>query len=120
MEVRGSLFADRLLQLRYIKGLTQKELARKINISRSCLANYERGKRYPDHQTMVVMAAYFKVSVEYLTGEVSAKEIIATTGSLAEKAKELLCEDWLDVSELSLVQRNSMRDYLEYMLEKDK
>lgn len=112
-------FAARLQQLRHIKRLTQEQLAKKVNVSRSCLANYERGKRYPDRQTLAVMAEYFKVSIEYLTGEISAREHVSAMGSLAEKAKELFHEDWLDISGLSLVQRTSIRDYLEYLVEKE-
>ncbi len=108
-------FASRVLMLRHIERLTQKELAKRINVSRSCLANYERGKRYPDRQTLEVIAGYFKVSVGYLTGEVGIDEVVSTTGNLAQKAKALICEEWLDLGELSLTQRTSIRDYLEYL-----
>lgn len=108
-------FASRVILLRHIERLTQKELAKRINVSRSCLANYERGKRYPDRQTLEVIAGYFKVSVGYLTGEVGIGEVVNTKSDLSQKAKTLICEDWLDLGELSLTQRTSIRDYLEYL-----
>ncbi len=108
-------FAARLLMLRYIEGLTQKELAKRINMSRSCLANYERGERYPDRQTLEAIAKYFKVNAEYLTGEADSAELHAESGNLARQAKVLMCNDWLDIGGLSLTQRASIRDYLEYL-----
>ena len=42
------LFADILKKLRTEKGLTQQELADKINITRSAVAQWENGNRMPD------------------------------------------------------------------------
>ena len=108
-------FASRLLMLRHIEGLTQKELAKRINMSRSCLANYERGERYPDRQTLEAIARYFKVNTEYLTGESDSTALYTEYGNLAQRAKVLMCDDWLDIGNLSLTQRASIRDYLEYL-----
>lgn len=47
-------------------GLTQRELARILNISHSTLAMYELGKREPDFETIIRIADYFHVSVDYL------------------------------------------------------
>lgn len=111
----SNLFAIRLLRLRHIEGLTQKKLAKKLNLSRSCIANYERGKRYPDQQTLMLMAKYFRVSLQYMTGEIAAEEIVPATTGIAQTAKNLMCDDWLDIGGLTLVQRTSIRDYLEYL-----
>lgn len=108
-------FASRLQMLRHIEGLTQKELAKRINMSRSCLANYERGERYPDQQTLESIAQYFKVSTEYLTGEADSTELYTGYSTLVQQAKVLMCDDWLDIGGLSLTQRASIRDYLEYL-----
>ncbi len=108
-------FASRLQMLRHIEGLTQKELAKRINMSRSCLANYERGERYPDQETLEAIAQYFKVNTEYLTGAEDSTELYAENGNLAQKAKTLMCDEWLDIGGLSLTQRASIRDYLEYL-----
>ena len=41
-------FADTLKKWRQEKGLTQKELADKINVTRSAFAKWENGNRMPD------------------------------------------------------------------------
>lgn len=40
-EKEFEIFAKRLKELRSVEGLTQAKLAKRLNVSRSCLANYE-------------------------------------------------------------------------------
>lgn len=62
------MFGERLAKLRKEKGLTQEELAKALNITRSALSLYEIGKRDPDTETLKKMAEYFGVSIDYLLG----------------------------------------------------
>lgn len=62
------MFDKRLKQLREETGLTQEELAKKLNISRGTYAHYETGKREPNFETLQSLASYFEVSVDYLLG----------------------------------------------------
>lgn len=111
-----SCFARRLVRLRNIEQLTQTNLAKRLNMSRSCLANYEGGRRHPDLQTLNIIAGYFKVSVGYLTGATDTpSEIISTAGNLIQTTKTEMPDGWLDIGKLSLVQRKSILDYLEYL-----
>ncbi len=112
---KSDLFAARLRRLRHIDGLTQEQLAKKLNMSRSCIANYERGKRYPDRQNLWIFAKYFRVSYQYMAGEITAEEAANTLSGFTEKADRIMTNDRLDISELSLVRRTSIRDYLEYL-----
>ncbi len=114
-------FADRLVRLRNIERLTQTKLAKRLNMSRSCLANYEGGRRYPDPQTLIIIAKYFRVSVGYLTGEVdTSSEMMGTAGKFVQTAKAAMPDGWLDIGNLSLVQRKSILDYLEYLKANEK
>lgn len=61
-------FAKRLTLLREQKGLTQDEMAKKLNISRSALSLWEIGKREPNFETLKLLADFFGVSVDYLLG----------------------------------------------------
>lgn len=62
------MIGNRLVELRKEKGLTQEELAKALNISRSALSLYEIGKRDPDTETLKKIAEYFNVSIDYLLG----------------------------------------------------
>lgn len=75
------LFAWRLHRLRRASGRNQKEIAYELGITSSTLSNYETGKREPSLDTLVCLARYFSVSVEYLLGMTDA----ASPGDLEKK-----------------------------------
>ena len=55
-----------LLTLRKTKGLTQKEIADHLGISRQAYANYESGNREPDINMLKLLSEYFEVSIDVL------------------------------------------------------
>jgi len=62
-------FAKRLATLRKEAGLTQKELADKLGVSRGTIGMYEIGQRDPDTETLQKLSDIFGVSVDYLLGK---------------------------------------------------
>ncbi|CZR81522.1 TPA: helix-turn-helix transcriptional regulator [Clostridioides difficile] len=69
------MIGKKLAQLRRDAGLNQRDLAKKLNIGNSTLAMYELDKREPDFKTLEKIADFFNVSVDYLFGRTSSKEI---------------------------------------------
>lgn len=63
-----TLFGSRLKYLRMNKKLTQRELAEIINVSTSTIGMYEKNAREPSFETLINIANYFNVSVDYLLG----------------------------------------------------
>jgi transcriptional regulator with XRE-family HTH domain len=59
-------FYERLKGLREDKDLHQEDLAKILNISRTALSNYETGYREPSLATLVKIADYFNISLDYL------------------------------------------------------
>lgn len=51
-------------KLRIEKGLTQDELAEKLNVTRQAVSNWENGKTQPDIETLTKLAEIFDVSAE--------------------------------------------------------
>ena len=68
---------ERLAQLREEKRLTQKDLAALTSISRSRLSLYEIDKREPDNTTLIALADFFNVTVDYLLGREEKNSTIA-------------------------------------------
>jgi transcriptional regulator with XRE-family HTH domain len=71
--VLSDLFAvvgDRIRAARQRKGVTQKELAAVVGLSRPSVANIESGNQNVQLGTLATMAAYFGVSIAELIGEV--------------------------------------------------
>ena len=61
-------FGDQLKKIRQKKGITQEELAKRINISRSNIANYENNKNMPSIDILKKLSSVFEVSADYLLG----------------------------------------------------
>ena len=59
-------FGDILRELLADRNMTQKELARQLNIAPSTLGNYIQDSREPDFATLKAIADHFHVSVDYL------------------------------------------------------
>lgn len=64
-----SQFSTILRYLRESKLLSQSQLAEKLEVSKSSISMYERGKREPDFETMEKIADFFNVDMNYLHGE---------------------------------------------------
>lgn len=62
-------FGEILKEKRKEMGITQKELAEKLNVSRSAISNWEIGRNYPDIQTIISISNLLDVSLDYLLNE---------------------------------------------------
>ena len=60
----SSVFKD----LRTKSGLTQQEMADKLNISRSSIGMYESGEREPSFELLEAIADFFNADMDYLLG----------------------------------------------------
>ncbi|MEA4893017.1 MAG: helix-turn-helix transcriptional regulator [Peptococcaceae bacterium] len=58
----------RIRYLRKEQKLSQTQLGKKLNLAESTISLYESGKRSPDFDTLLKIAAYFNVSLDYLFG----------------------------------------------------
>lgn len=64
-----------LKRLREEKNMTQAELGKALEISPSAIGMYEQGRRTPDIPTLKKIASYFNVSLDYLLGNSTSKEL---------------------------------------------
>ena len=62
------VFADRLLELRKEKKISQAKLAKDIEVSFSVVCYWETNRSEPTAPNLVKLAEYFNVSVDYLLG----------------------------------------------------
>ena len=59
-------FGENLRTLIEEREITQKELARQLNIAPSTVGSYVQNTREPDFSTLKLIAQYFDVSIDYL------------------------------------------------------
>lgn len=55
-----------LKQLRQSRGLTQIKLQMHTGIEQALLSKFEAGKRVPPTETLIILADYYNVSIDYI------------------------------------------------------
>lgn len=82
---------NRLRELRLERSLRQKDVAEKLGISPQSLGYYENAINKPDPDTLVKLADFFEVSIDYLLGrEDEFGSIRLFKDALSVDEKELL------------------------------
>lgn len=66
---------ERLQELRQEKQLSQTELASNVGLSLRAYQYYERGERQPSADTLICLANFFDVSLDYLCGRSNRREV---------------------------------------------
>ena len=71
----GHQFAERLKELRRIRGVKQRDLELVLNLRPGTVSQYERGLREPGFDMLVTVAEFFETSVDYLLGRPDAPQV---------------------------------------------
>ncbi len=102
-------FAARLKRLRKENGLTQEELGWKLEVSRSAVANWEKGMRCPSPVMMRQIAVLFNVSSDYLCGRSEGRRntVISPVSQI-------------DLSELNADGMKVVAEFCEFLLTKER
>ena len=66
----SKLFAARLQALRERKRISRKVLSELCGLNTDAVRRYERGEIEPTMTSLIALADYFEVSLDYLTGRV--------------------------------------------------
>ena len=86
-------FGNRLKELRIQSGLTQKQLADQIGVTKSVISYYELQERTPSPEVLIKLASVFHVSTDFLLGVEKGKSIdISGLTIEEEKAVRLVVE----------------------------
>ena len=80
------MLSEKLYKLRKNSGLSQEQLAEKLNVSRQAISKWESGTAVPESEKLVTISNYFGVSVDYLLKDEEEK-VIGTDSSVEEKPK---------------------------------
>ena len=62
------MFSQRLKELRIDKKLSQEKLAKDLSVSRTTVLKWENGEHETDFHTLVKIADFFDVSLDFLLG----------------------------------------------------
>ena len=64
-------FGEKLKGLRMDSGMSQKQLAEKLGVTKSVISYYELSERTPSPDVLVKIAGVFQVTTDYLLGRES-------------------------------------------------
>lgn len=109
------MFSERLKRLRMEKGITQKELADRLHISRSTIAGYESLGKEPDGEKLCALADFFGVSVDYLLGVTDSRELTSPAPAAAQRPVEAAIAG--ELSSLSDRQLDRLFGYIQALKE---
>lgn len=100
------MFSDRIARLRKERGLNQKQLAEKLEVSVDSVRRWEQGKRSPDVEMLRNIARVLNTTVSYISGETNDASAITiressdgseltnmSERSITEKDRALVYED---------------------------
>ncbi|PDT35659.1 transcriptional regulator [Rhizobium sp. M10] len=104
--------ADKLRESREYIGLSQDEVANRLDIPRTALSNIETGQRKVDVIELRKLATLYRRPVSYFTGDADPSEIPAPVQHLARTASKLSSNDLQELSRFAdfLKSRSSVEE----------
>lgn len=99
-------FNNKLYELRKQKGLSQEELANRLNVSRQTVSKWEVGDSTPDMEKLVAMSDLFGISLDELVLDKSPEP--APVEQVPVKS-ELYSEIKTDIKEKVLTDKNKKK-----------
>ncbi len=113
MFIRGGGNMLKLKELREQRRLNQEGLALKLNVSQSTISAYEVGERAPDFDTLIAIAKFFDVSLDYLAGLTNLKQPIRQSDLSSNELEHLHT-----YRQLSDIEKGKVAAYIDGLLSK--
>ncbi|WP_074554579.1 helix-turn-helix domain-containing protein [Bacillus cereus] len=116
-------FSAKLKELRESRGLSQEELAAKLNIPRSSITHYENSDdRLPRKSRLLEIANFFNVSVDFLLSEESD---LTKKNEINHNLEKTLSDPELglwfkDIKDASPDKQEELRQFWDFIKNKEK
>ena len=91
---------ENIKALRKSKGLSQQDLANKLNVVRQTISKWEQGLSVPDSDLLIALSVALETPVSTLLGETVTESEVDTIKALSEK---------LEIINLQFARRKAMR-----------
>lgn len=104
-------FSEKLKELRKARGITQREVAEKIDVSISMYSKYEQGLNYPSEVTLLSLTNFFNVSINEFIFKDSSTDTKLINASLSNIIKEFKNEE--NDKEIEQLNNLKLLDFLE-------
>ena len=94
------MLSENIKAIRKSKGLSQQELAMKLNVVRQTISKWEQGLSVPDSDLLIALSEALETPVSTLLGETVAESEVDTIKVLSEK---------LEILNLQFARRKALR-----------
>lgn len=114
------MLAQRLRYVRKIRGLSQEELGKKINSTKSTISNYENEYSTPSNEVLKDLADVLNTTTDYLLGRterVEPKEDSELEKILSDPQTNIMFKDW---EKMTIEQRQEALNFIRFLREKEK
>lgn len=91
---------QKIKDYRLLNGMTQKDLATKINMGDTTIVNYEKGIRTPKKNTLFKIAEVFNVSIDDFFPPISTKEAPETAQNDRDELLEQLTDNYIQLDDI--------------------
>ena len=117
MEIQDTrvMFGRRLRQLRAEVAMTQTELAKRLGVTRACIANWESATREPDTIYLNKLSVIFDVSIDYMLGRTDIRNYLQRLNRMSSSSN---CEYILDISSLNPKNKRALTSYYTFLKKK--
>jgi len=102
------MIGERLKMLRKEKNLTMREIGSIIGVSDAAWVKYEKNRAEPSIETLVKIANYFNVSLDFLLGRTNIREpqLVEKANIQSEFLKEFECSKIVNPSQMYFLVEN--------------
>lgn len=106
------MFGTRLHTLRKERKLRQEDMAKQLGIARTTYAMYEQGNREPDYNTLIKLATFFEVSIDYLLGTTEIRQVT--------DLQDPELHQWFeDIKNATPQKREELKNFWEFIIQKE-
>lgn len=106
---------NRIKYLRKEEKLTQEQLGKYIGFSANAIGQYETGIREPNFETLIKLADYFNVSIDYLLGRTTQRNLEFVNNEKLEPYKKEFIDYVKTMNELECFQAKAHIETLRKM-----
>ncbi|MCU4833928.1 helix-turn-helix domain-containing protein [Bacillus cereus] len=106
------MFGTRLHNLRKERKLRQEDMAKQLGIARTTYAMYEQGNREPDYNTLIKLATFFEVSIDYLLGTTETRQV-------TDIQDPDLYQWFKDINNATPQKREELKKFWEFIIQKE-
>ncbi len=113
---------NKMRELREAMGISMREAANRLSMPYTTYVNYEKGLREPNSETLITIALFFDVTIDYLLGKTENNTSKKPTAEGSELDKQLEGVDFAlygEVKDLTEAQKRDVLRFIQFLKQEE-